>query len=36
MIATTRPGDGEPLSRSEFVSAPKDVLARIASELEQY
>jgi UbiD family decarboxylase len=36
MIATTRPGDGEPLSRSEFVSAPKDVLARIAAELDQY
>ncbi|MET4385422.1 2,5-furandicarboxylate decarboxylase 1 [Bradyrhizobium sp. F1.4.3] len=36
MIATTRPGDGEPLSRSEFVSAPKDVLARIAAELEQF
>ncbi|MBC9879888.1 UbiD family decarboxylase [Bradyrhizobium sp. INPA01-394B] len=36
MIATTHPGDGEPLSRSEFVSAPRDVLARVAAELDQY
>ncbi|KJC56900.1 3-octaprenyl-4-hydroxybenzoate carboxy-lyase [Bradyrhizobium sp. LTSPM299] len=36
MIATTRPGDGEPLSRSEFVNPPKDVINRIAAELEQY
>ena len=36
MIATTRPGDGEPLSRSEFVRAPKGILDRVAAELEQY
>jgi UbiD family decarboxylase len=36
MVATTRPGDGEPLSRSELVSAPKPVLDRVRSELDQY
>lgn len=36
MIATTRPGDGEALSRSEFVSAPKEVVVRVRSQLEDY
>lgn len=32
MIATTRPGDGEPGSRSEFARAPADVIARVKRE----
>lgn len=36
MIATTRPGDGEPLGRSEFVRAPKEILARVAADIDQY
>ena len=36
MIATTRPGDGEPLSRSEFVAAPKTVLDRVRAQLKEY
>jgi UbiD family decarboxylase len=36
MIATTRPGDGEPLSRSEFVNAPKAVLDRVRAQLGDY
>ncbi|QPF93043.1 UbiD family decarboxylase [Bradyrhizobium commune] len=36
MIATTRPGDGEPLSRSEFVRAPKSILDRVTADIGQY
>jgi UbiD family decarboxylase len=36
MIATTRPGDGERGSRSEFCRAPADVLARVKAELAGY
>jgi 2,5-furandicarboxylate decarboxylase 1 len=36
MIATTRPGDGEPLTRSEFARPPKAVLDRIRAELDEY
>ena len=36
MIATTRPGDGEPLTRSELVGAPKDVLDRVRRDLDLY
>lgn len=36
MIATTRPGDGASGGRSEFVSVPHDVLARIAADIESY
>jgi 2,5-furandicarboxylate decarboxylase 1 len=36
MIATTRPGDGEPLSRSELVRPPREVLDRVRRELDQY
>jgi 3-polyprenyl-4-hydroxybenzoate decarboxylase len=36
MIATTRPGDGEPSTRSEFVQAPKAILDRVRRELDQY
>jgi UbiD family decarboxylase len=36
MIATTRPGDGEALSRSEFVAAPKAVLDRVRAQLKEY
>jgi 2,5-furandicarboxylate decarboxylase 1 len=36
MIATTRPGDGEPLSRSERATAPSEVWNRVRRELDQY
>jgi 3-polyprenyl-4-hydroxybenzoate decarboxylase len=36
MIATTRPGDGEPLTRSEFVTAPKSIVDRVRKELATY
>jgi 2,5-furandicarboxylate decarboxylase 1 len=36
MIATTRPGDGEPLMRSELVLAPKKILDRVRKEIDQY
>jgi len=36
MIATTRPGDGTPDSRSEFAHPPLDVLERIRRQLDQY
>lgn len=36
MIATTRPGDGEKDSRSEWARAPAAVLARVRAELEKY
>lgn len=36
MVATTRPGDGAPGGRSEFVGVPSDVMARIAADLESY
>ena len=36
MVATTRPGDGEPGSRSEFARPPAEVLARIRRDLELY
>ena len=36
MVATTRPGDGEPGSRSEFARAPAEVLARIRRDLDLY
>jgi UbiD family decarboxylase len=36
MIATTRPGDGEPFSRSELVKAPAEVIQRIRSRIDQY
>jgi 2,5-furandicarboxylate decarboxylase 1 len=36
MIATTRPGDGEPLTRSEFARPPKAILGRIRGERDQY
>jgi len=36
LVATTRPGDGERGSRSEFVRAPADVLARVRAELASY
>jgi hypothetical protein len=36
MIATTRPGDGEPLTRSELVLAPKEILDRVRNEIDQY
>jgi 2,5-furandicarboxylate decarboxylase 1 len=32
MIATTRPGDGAPLSRSEFAQAPSDIVERVRRE----
>jgi 2,5-furandicarboxylate decarboxylase 1 len=36
MVATTRPGDGAPGSRSERAQPPSDVLARVRSELDRY
>jgi UbiD family decarboxylase len=36
MIATTRPGDGEPFSRSEFAKAPAEIIQRIRSRIDQY
>jgi UbiD family decarboxylase len=36
MIATTRPGDGTPGSRSETAKPPIAVLQRIKSELDRY
>lgn len=36
MIATTRPGDGDAGSRSEFVRPPQDVFERIRKELHLY
>ena len=36
MIATTRPGDGEQGSRSEFARAPEEILARVRAELAEY
>jgi UbiD family decarboxylase len=36
LIATTRPGDGEHESRSEFALPPADLLARVRSELALY
>lgn len=36
MIATTRPGDGEPGGRSEFVTPPSDVFERVRQNLHLY
>lgn len=36
MVATTRPGDGLPESRSEFARPPRDVLDRVRDELDLY
>lgn len=36
LVATTRPGDGEPGSRSDYARPPADVLARVAAELGSY
>jgi 2,5-furandicarboxylate decarboxylase 1 len=36
MVATTRPGDGEPLSRSEPVRAPAALLDRVKKEINLY
>ena len=36
IIATTRPGDGERNSRSEFVKAPNDVIEAVKSRIESY
>jgi len=36
MVATTRPGDGAALSRSEFVRAPHAVLDKVRREIDRY
>ena len=36
MIATTRPGDGEPGGRSEFVRPPAEIHERVRRDLESY
>ena len=36
MVATTRPGDGEPGSRSEFSRPPAEILARVRRDLASY
>jgi len=36
MVATTRPGDGAPGSRSEFASVPRAVLERVRNDLDQF
>lgn len=36
MVATTRPGDGEPGGRSEFARPPADIYDRVRRELDDY
>ena len=36
MIATTRPGDGEVGSPSEFTKAPSKILDRVQREIDRY
>ena len=36
IVATTRPGEGEPGGRFELASAPRDVLDRVRRELDRY
>ncbi|MSP82214.1 MAG: UbiD family decarboxylase [Alphaproteobacteria bacterium] len=36
MVATTRPGDGEPHGRSEFARPPRDILDRVTRDLASY
>jgi 2,5-furandicarboxylate decarboxylase 1 len=36
MVATTRPGDGEVGSRSEFARPPSEILERVRRDLAQY
>jgi UbiD family decarboxylase len=36
MVATTRPGDGEAGSRSEWARPPEAVLARVRAEIDRY
>lgn len=36
LIATTRPGDGEPGGRSEFVGIPPALMARLVAEIDSY
>ncbi len=36
MIATTRPGDGEPGGRSEFAAPARDILERVRANLQLY
>ena len=36
MVATTRPGDGDPASRSEFASVPRAVFERVRNDLDQF
>jgi 2,5-furandicarboxylate decarboxylase 1 len=35
MIATTRPGDGAPNSRSEFARAPREISERVRREFDR-
>ncbi len=36
MVATTRPGDGEPGSRSEFAKPPDDLMQRVKRDIDKY
>jgi 2,5-furandicarboxylate decarboxylase 1 len=36
MVAATRPGDGEPGSRSQFARPPADVLERVRAQIDRY
>jgi hypothetical protein len=36
MVATTRPGDGEAGTRSEFARQPRDVIDRVRAALDNY
>ncbi len=36
MVATTRPGDGQPGTRSEYAKAPSDIVDRLKSQIKSY
>jgi 2,5-furandicarboxylate decarboxylase 1 len=36
MVAATRPGDGEPGSRSQFARPPAEVIERVRAQIDQY
>jgi len=36
MVATTRPGDGLPGTRSEFAQPPREILDRVRAQIDRY
>jgi 2,5-furandicarboxylate decarboxylase 1 len=36
MVATTRPGDGLPGTRSEFAQPPREILERVRAQIDRY